>query len=199
MVHVARRTDRGGGGWHFIVAAHDLADHPRKRHLSFRFWSIPLNALAAPQTNPHAIDSRPKEGTVSCTIPLHDMEGGGDRQDAIEVVSRLARIIRNTPLDCECLPRLDQTLVRFMALEHRRIVHRRLVDACTQRERIKALLVFLGELDELRSTEPDQSVYVEMACLFEDIANAARHGADLMRQLAPLDRIPAGNARTSCS
>jgi hypothetical protein len=124
------------------------------------------------------------------------MEGGGDRQVAIEIVSRLARIIRDTPLDCECLPELDQTLVRFMALEHRRMAHRSLVDACTQRERIKALLVFLGELDELGSSEPDQSVYLEMAYLFDDIANAARHGADLMRQLAPSDRVPASNAGT---
>jgi hypothetical protein len=86
-----------------------------------------------------------------------------------------------------------------MALEHRRIVRRSLVDACTQRERIKALLVFLGELDDLGSTEPDQSVYVEMAYLFEDVASAARHGADLMRQLARPDRLAAGNAGTSCS
>ncbi len=136
---------------------------------------------------------------MNCTIPQHDTEGDGERQVAIEVVSRLARIIRDTPLDCECLPRLDQTLVRFMALEHRRIVRRSLVDACTQRERIKALLVFLGELDDLGSTEPDQSVYVEMAYLFEDVASAARHGADLMRQLARPDRLAAGNAGTSCS
>jgi hypothetical protein len=125
------------------------------------------------------------------------MEGGGDRQAAIEVLSRLARIIRDTPLDCGCLPELDQTLVRFMALEDRRIVRRSLVEACTQREHIKALLVFLGELDELGSTEPDQSVYAEMAYLFEDIANAARHGADLMRQLAPPDHTPASNAGAS--
>jgi hypothetical protein len=39
-------------------------------------------------------------------------------------------------------------------------------------------------LDELESTEPDQSVYKEMSLLFDDIASAAEQGAELMRQLS---------------
>jgi hypothetical protein len=71
-----------------------------------------------------------------------------------------------------------------MALERRRVVRRNLADARTQRDRIEAFLVFLTELDELESTEPDQSVYKEMSLLFDDIASAAKQGAELMRQLS---------------
>jgi hypothetical protein len=72
-----------------------------------------------------------------------------------------------------------------MALERRRVVRRNLADARAQRDRIEAFLVFLEELDELESTEPDQSVYKEMSLLFDDIASAAEQGAELMRQLSP--------------
>ena len=123
------------------------------------------------------------EEAVNAVIPQNDTHGV-DRMSAIDVVSRFATVIRNAKLDCECRLRLDQTLVRFMALERRRVVRRNLSDARTQRDRIEAFLVFLTELDELESTEPDQSVYKEMSLLFDDIASAAEQGAELMRQLS---------------
>ena len=122
---------------------------------------------------------------MSHTIPQPDMESSPGRVGAMEVMSRLATVIRNAKLDCECRARLDQSLVRFMALERRRMVRRNLLDARTQRDRIEAFLLLLKELDELESSEPDHSVYKEVAFLFDDIANAARQGADLMRQLSP--------------
>lgn len=117
------------------------------------------------------------------TVSQHDIAEDLGRFGDIEVVSRLAIIIRNAKLDCECRLRLDETVTRFVAFERRRMLRRNLFGARTRRDRIEALLVFLKELDDMESAEPDHSVYKEIALLFEDIANAARQGADLMRQL----------------
>jgi hypothetical protein len=103
----------------------------------------------------------------------------------VEVASRLAIVIRNTKLDCECQSRLNAALSRFVAHERRRVIRRTLLEARARRDEIEAFLVFLKELDDLPLGEPDESVHKEMAILFEDIVNAARQGAELMRQLPP--------------
>jgi len=105
--------------------------------------------------------------------------------DEMEVASRLAIVIRNTKLDCECQSRLNAALSRFVAHERRRVIRRTLLEARARRDEIEAFLVFLKELDDLPLSEPDESVHGEMAILFEDIVNAARRGAELMRQLRP--------------
>ncbi len=123
---------------------------------------------------------------MSHIIPHHGIVGRVAGLGEIELVSRLAIVIRNIKLDCECRLRLNDTLARFVALERRRMVRRSLLEARAQRDRIEAFLVFLKELDDLDVSEPDQSVHREMAILFEDIANAAQQGAKLMQQLSPL-------------
>lgn len=122
---------------------------------------------------------------MSHVIPYHGIGAGAAGLAEIESVSRLATVIKSTKLDCECRLRLDRTLTRFVALERRRMVRRTLVEARAQRDRIEAFLVFLKELDDLDADEPDQSVHREMAILFEDIADAAQQGAELMQQLSP--------------
>jgi hypothetical protein len=119
------------------------------------------------------------------TIP-HLVAGpaAGSPGDA-EVASRLAVVIRNTKLDCECKLRLNDALSRFVAHERRRVIRRTLLEARARRDEIEAFLIFLKELDDLPVGEPDESVHKEMAILFEDIVNAARQGAELMRQLPP--------------
>jgi hypothetical protein len=112
----------------------------------------------------------------------------GCRTGEVEIVSRLAIVIRNTKLDCECKSKLDDALARFAALEQRRMARRHLSSARSQRERIEAFLGFLRELDDMGATEPDHSVLEEIAILFDDIANAAREGAYSMRKLSPLKR-----------
>jgi len=102
-----------------------------------------------------------------------------------DAVSRLAMIIRNTKLDCDCKLGLDETMARFVALERRRMVRRGLLEARARRDRIEAFLEFLKELDDLDVGETDPSVHREMMILFEDIADAAQQGAELMRQLSP--------------
>lgn len=107
----------------------------------------------------------------------------------MEAVSRLAVVIRNTKLDCDCKLGLNETMTRFVALERRRMVRRNLLEARARRDRIEAFLEFLKELDDLDVGEPDQSVHREMVILFEDIADAAQQGAELMQQLSsPLSR-----------
>jgi hypothetical protein len=102
-----------------------------------------------------------------------------------EVASRLAVVIRNIRLDCDCKRRLNEALSRFVAHERRRVIRRTLLEARARRDEIEAFLVFLKELDDLPLSEPDESVHKEMAILFEDIAKAARQGAELMLQLPP--------------
>jgi hypothetical protein len=122
---------------------------------------------------------------MSRNIP-HLAHSGGAGLGDVEVASRLAIVIRNAKLDCECRLRLNTALARFVALERRRVIRTTLLEARARRDQIEAFLEFLKELDDLRASEPDVSVHKEMATLFEDIANAARQGADLMRQLPPL-------------
>jgi hypothetical protein len=122
---------------------------------------------------------------MSRTIPPLVAGTATMRPGDAEVASRLAVIIRNTKLDCACKLRLNDALSRFVTHERRRVVRRTLLEARARRDEIEALLVFLGELDDLPPGEPDESVHREMAALFEDIAKAARQGADLMLQLPP--------------
>ncbi|MGO4558210.1 hypothetical protein [Mesorhizobium sp. 2RAF21] len=100
-----------------------------------------------------------------------------------DVIARLTAVTKNVRLDCECRSRLDEALDRFAALERRRAKLGNLSNACGQRRKIEAILLFLQDLDDLKATEADHSVYNDIAFLFEDIATAALEGAWAMRQL----------------
>lgn len=108
----------------------------------------------------------------------------GTRESA--VVRRIRTLIDGIDLDCECRMRLDEALSRFTALEHRRMLRRHLVRARQDRERIKAILDFLQEVDDLITTEPDPSVYTELALLFEEVSAVATEGAASMHHLVRL-------------
>lgn len=113
----------------------------------------------------------------------HGHNTGSSHIAGMEMVTRLATVIKSAQLDCECRPKLDETLARFAGLERKRITRRHLLDARDCREQIEAILSFFGDLDGLKSTEQDHSVYVDIALLFDHIADVAREGAEAMRQL----------------
>ena len=100
------------------------------------------------------------------------------------IVARLTAEIKEAPLDCECKPKLDETLAHFTVLERQRTVHKHFLDARYRREQIETMLYYLNDLDELGPTEQDRSVYVDIALLFDDIAKIAHEGAYSMRQLS---------------
>ncbi len=102
------------------------------------------------------------------------------------VMRRIRSVIDNVELDCECRARLDEALGRFAALEEQRTMRRHLALARQDRERIKAILDFLQEVDHLMINEPDRSVYGELALLFEEVAVIATEGAAAMYSLAAL-------------
>lgn len=87
-------------------------------------------------------------------------------------------------LDCECRERLDRALETFVSLEEKRNRRQALGDARHQRDIIVALTALLEEIDEIGLGEPDESVFEEIALLFEDIALAARAGAEAVRKVS---------------
>ena len=116
---------------------------------------------------------------------IHHPADPDGRRDAA-LVARIRQVIDRVDLDCECRGRLDEALARFSALEHRRVLRQHLVRARQHRERIKAILDFLQEVDELLTTEPDRSVYTELALLCEEAAAIAAEGASALHGLAAL-------------
>ncbi len=102
------------------------------------------------------------------------------------VMRRIRTVIDNVELDCECRARLDEALGRFAALEQQRTMRQHLTLARQHRERIKAILDFLQEVDHLMINEPDRSVYAELALLFEEVSVIATEGAAAMLSLAAL-------------
>ena len=102
------------------------------------------------------------------------------------VMRRIRTVIDSVELDCECRARLDEALARFNALEQQRTLRQHLALARQHRERIKAILDFLQEVDHLMINEPDRSVYGELALLFEEVSVIATEGAAAMYSLAAL-------------
>lgn len=121
---------------------------------------------------------------MNSTNPRGCADDSALRFTDMAVVARLTALIKEAPLDCECQPRLDETLARFAALERRRTAREHIYTARCRREQIETILFFLIDLDELEVTEQDHSVYLDFALLFEDIANIAKEGAHSMRQLS---------------
>ncbi|MCZ8546519.1 hypothetical protein OOJ09_20215 [Mesorhizobium qingshengii] len=117
-------------------------------------------------------------------VPSSGIDDGIRRFADMAVFGRLAILIKDAQLDCKCHSRLDEMLARFAALEIRRTAREHLANARSQRERIEAILFFLQDLDEMGATERDRSVYLDVALLFDDIANTAKEGAFSMRQLS---------------
>jgi hypothetical protein len=97
--------------------------------------------------------------------------------------ARIATVIQDIDLDCECRDRLRAALARFDHLERRRLSRRALTAARDQRERIAGLTALLADLDEIGWDERDGTIYRELADLFEDIAAAATAGAGAIRSL----------------
>lgn len=107
-----------------------------------------------------------------------------DAQADTAVMRRIQTLIKGVDLDCDCRTRLDLALTRFATLEQRRWLRQHLVRARQHRERIEAILGFLQEVDELVATEPDRSVYAELALLFDEVAEIAREASLSMNRLA---------------
>ncbi|MDJ1158205.1 hypothetical protein QNA08_08160 [Chelatococcus sp. SYSU_G07232] len=103
--------------------------------------------------------------------------------DVATLITRLEGVLASVDLDCGCRDKLQGALARFSALEQRRSLRRGLHDARDQRDRIAAILGFLAELDQIAETEPDRSVFEEIALLFEEIAASATAGAAAIREL----------------
>ncbi len=118
--------------------------------------------------------------------PFHHHHAPPEEQRDAAVIRRIRTVIDSVELDCECRARLNEALARFSALEEQRTMRQHLVLARQHRERIKAIVDFLQEVDDLMINEPDRSVYTELALLFEEIASIATEGAASMHSLAAL-------------
>lgn len=98
-----------------------------------------------------------------------------------DLIIRLQRILAAAQLNCQCRAALDGALERFSALESHRTLKSALAEARHQREWIAAQLAFLAELDEITELETDDSVFEEVAALFDEIAASAKSAAQVIR------------------
>jgi len=105
--------------------------------------------------------------------------------ETTNLVLRLQRVLLAVDLDCACRARLEGALNRFTSLERRRQNRTALATAREQKDQIIARLAFLAELDEITERESDQTVFEEMALLFDEIGASAANAAAVIR-LAPL-------------
>ena len=119
-------------------------------------------------------------------VPFHHHHPPPAEQRDAAVVRRIRTVIDSVELDCECRARLNEALARFSALEEQRAMRQQLVLARQHRERIKAIVDFLQEVDDLMVNEPDRSVYTELAMLFDEVAFIATEAAAAMHGLAEL-------------
>ena len=96
------------------------------------------------------------------------------------VIEGLRRELADAGLDCQCEDRAEHFFDQVQAIRRAGALR----DACGMRDAIAIAMVLLAELDELTADETDLSVYGEIACLFEDIADYASRGAVFSRLLA---------------
>ena len=134
---------------------------PKMPHLSFSILAL----ASAPQA----------EASWRCRM-------AGETTASSVPIERIRAIIRTVDLDCKCRDKLDLALDRFELLEQRRNLRALIQDARRQAEQIASMLDLLRELDEIRADESDNSVFEELALLFDAIATAAASGAQDMRK-----------------
>ncbi len=99
-----------------------------------------------------------------------------------DCADRLRRILSSVHLECACQSTLHGALQRFSDLECRRRLRSALAEARRRREWIAAQLEFLAEIDEITESEPDESVFDEVAALFDEVGTAARSAAQSLRE-----------------
>jgi hypothetical protein len=120
--------------------------------------------------------------------------------ETLDLIARLQVVLTRADLACGCRELLTGALERFTDLETRRLSRRSLVRARDHKDRIAAILALLSELNQLTESEPDRTVFVEMALLFDEIGHSAAAAAAALRDIdqtklsAPREELPrAGN------
>jgi hypothetical protein len=103
--------------------------------------------------------------------------------DSLDLARRMRSVLNGANMDGHCLEMLRSAFDRFLELETRRMSKRLLIGVRDQKQRIAALLGLLSDLDQITETEPDHTVYVEMALLFEEIGRTATNAAASLREV----------------
>lgn len=105
-------------------------------------------------------------------------------------VDGLIRILAGIKFDCDCREQLDTALARYSKFSDLRRRKLALSGARERALRLSGLLDLLKDLDDLPVSEPDHSVFNEMADLFRDAATAASEAETLLRSIASdVDRL----------
>lgn len=131
--------------------------------------------------------ARPKiqRTAIGEEVMKHDLSENGTGE-MTNIIARLAGLINDAGLDCECHSKLDEALSRFVTLEIGSTAREHLINARLQRAHIRTMLLLLQDLEEIGEAERDSSVYLDFAYLFDDIAAIAKGGSHSMRQLSQL-------------
>jgi len=101
-----------------------------------------------------------------------------------QVFHRLRRVLSSLYQHCECGEKINGALDRFEDLEQMRALRAALEEARRQRDWIGAQLSFLSDLDDINEHEADQTVFEEMAMLFDEVTEAAARAAKIIRTAA---------------
>lgn len=109
----------------------------------------------------------------------------GRTGETLDLISRLQIVLTRADLGCDCRTLLGSALERFSELETLRLSRRSLLSARDHKDRITAILALLSDLNQLTENEKDRTVFVEMALLFDEIAQSAAAGAAALRDIDP--------------
>ncbi|MDG4892718.1 hypothetical protein P9272_03860 [Mesorhizobium sp. WSM4976] len=104
------------------------------------------------------------------STPRGREHGAGQIANAI---ARLAGLLNETRLDCECHSKFDEALSRFVTQQIGLAAREHLTNARLQRAHIQTILFFLQDLEEIGGAERASSVYLDFAHLFDDLAAIA--------------------------
>jgi len=101
----------------------------------------------------------------------------------LEAVRQIKAFAKNPALDCGCSTVVGQVLVSLVPKQRAAVVQELFLSAMRQRDKVSTLMELLKELDQFGPATEIGEVE-EAALIFDDLAQQARLGSQLLRAFA---------------
>lgn len=101
----------------------------------------------------------------------------------LDALRQIKAFAKNPDLDCRCSAIVGEVLVHLVPRQRAAVVQELFVSAIRQRGKLETLLELLKELDQF-GPATDISEIGDAAMIFEDIAQQARLGSQLLKAFA---------------